>query len=63
MISTKAVSLLLSIAGWVVFLTPQSLPRRWVEKWSRGYSFVFWLTKVVALTMIVLGMVGLLLGK
>ena len=63
MISVKIVPLILLVAGWAVFLTPQSLPRRWVKNWSGGYAAAFWLTKVLALVLIVLGAAGLLLRK
>jgi hypothetical protein len=60
---TKMVALVLLVAGLAVFLIPQTWPRRVVKRWTDGSTFVFWTVKVVALTAILLGITGLILGK
>jgi hypothetical protein len=60
---TKLIALIMLAIGLAVFLIPQTWPRRVVKHWTDGNTFVFWTIKVVALTAILLGVAGLILGK
>ncbi|MFA5866771.1 MAG: hypothetical protein WC891_02235 [Actinomycetota bacterium] len=63
MISGKLVAALLLGAGLIIFMIPQSLPRRWLDSWPPGLSFAFWMTRLVALTMIAIGFIGIIAAK
>jgi hypothetical protein len=63
MISGKLGAALLLGAGIIIFAIPQSLPRRWLNSWPPGLSFAFWLAKLIALTMIAIGFVGVITAK
>lgn len=63
MISAKITPLIMFVAGLAIFLTPQTLPRRFVREWTDGYSFAFWTAKVLSLVLITLGLIGLFLAK
>lgn len=61
--SAKITPLIMSLVGLVVFITPQSLPRRFVREWTDGYAFAFWTAKVLSLGLITLGIIGLFMAK
>jgi hypothetical protein len=63
MIPGKLVAAIILGFGVMLFMIPQSLPRRWVDSWPPSLSFAFWLAKLVALTMIAIGLVGVIFAK
>jgi hypothetical protein len=63
MIPGKLVAALILGFGVMLFMIPQSLPRRWIESWPPGLSFAFWLAKLIALTMVAIGLIGVILAK
>lgn len=63
MISTKLSAVLLLIIGTTIFVVPQDWLRRLVKNWRDGYSYAFWLAKLIALIMITIGLIGIFLAK
>lgn len=63
MISGKLTAAIILGLGIILFVIPQSLPRRWLDRWPPGLSFAFWMAKLVALTMIVIGAIGVIAAK
>lgn len=63
MILGKLVAAVILGLGIMIFMIPQSLPRRWVDSWPSSFSFAFWLAKMVALTMIAIGLIGVIMAK
>ncbi len=63
MISGKLVAAIILGFGIILFMIPQSLPRRWLDNWPPGLSFAFWMAKLAALTMIVIGFIGVIAAK
>jgi hypothetical protein len=61
--SVKIAPLIMFLVGLLVFVAPQSLPRRFVREWTDGYAFTFWTAKVLSLGLITLGLIGLFLAK
>jgi hypothetical protein len=61
--SAKITPLIMFLVGLLVFITPQSLPRRFVREWTDGYAFAFWTAKVLSLGLLTLGIIGLFLAK
>lgn len=60
--SAKIAPLIMFAAGLLIFLTPQSLPRRFVREWTDGYAFTFWTAKVLSLGLLTLGLIGLFMA-
>jgi len=63
MISTKLSAVLLLIVGLAIFVVPQDQLRSLIKNWRDGYSYAFWLTKLAALTMIAIGLIGVFMAK
>lgn len=63
MISTKLSAVLLLIIGLAIFVIPQDWLRRLIKNWRDGYSYAFWLAKLVALILATVGAIGLVMAK
>ena len=63
MISGKLAAALLLGFGIMLFMIPQSLPRRWLDSWPPSLSFIFWMAKLIALTMVAIGFIGVIMAK
>jgi hypothetical protein len=63
MISGKLTAALLLGSGIIIFMIPQSLLRRRLNNWPPALSFAFWMAKLIALTMIAIGFIGVIMAK
>ncbi len=63
MISGKLTAAVILGLGSALFIIPQSLPRRWLDNWPPGLSYAFWMVKLIALTMIAIGFIGVIAAK
>lgn len=63
MVPGKLIAALMLSFGIILFMIPQSLPRRWLDSWPPALSFAFWVAKLLALTMIAIGFIGVIMAK